>query len=55
MLLVRHLGRVAWDLGGYARVNGRWWLLPAVALLALVVALASATQAAVPYAVYTVF
>lgn len=55
MLRLRHAMRLAVDAGSYARMNRSWWILPALLVLAIVVALSTATQAAVPYAVYTLF
>ena len=55
MLLVRHAVRLAADFLLYARLNKAWWLLPAAALLLVAIALGTATQAVVPYAVYTFF
>jgi hypothetical protein len=36
-------------------MNRMWWVVPAVLVLGIVTALGSATQVAVPYAVYTLF
>lgn len=55
MLRLRHAGRLVGDLGAYARWNRAWWLLPAVLVLAAVVAAGTAAQSAVPVAVYTLF
>ncbi|MEI7885875.1 MAG: DUF5989 family protein [Actinomycetes bacterium] len=55
MLFLRHAARLAADFMVYARVNKAWWLLPVVVLLIVAVALGTATQAVVPYAVYTFF
>lgn len=55
MLRLRHASRLVADLGVYARMNRAWWIVPTVLLLLLAVALSTASQAAVPYAVYTFF
>ncbi len=54
-LLLRHMLRLAAELVAYGRLNRAWWILPTVALLIAVVLIGTATQAAVPYAVYTLF
>ncbi len=54
-LRLRHGGRLARHLTGYAWRGRFWWLLPLVLVLAVVAALAGATHAAVPVAVYTLF
>jgi len=51
----RHLAHLVGDLAWTARVNRMWWLLPVVAIALLGLLAAGATQAAVPYAVYTLF
>jgi hypothetical protein len=51
----RHLGWLASDLAWTARVNRTWWLLPVVVVALLALAAGGATQAALPYAVYTLF
>ena len=55
MLRLRHAKRLAVDLGSYARYNHAWWILPVAVVVALVILATSATQTAVPYAVYTLF
>lgn len=55
MLLLRHSLRLMIDVFVYARLNRAWWILPVVGLLLAAVAVASASQTAVPYAVYTLF
>ncbi|MEX0767725.1 MAG: hypothetical protein WD029_04560 [Microthrixaceae bacterium] len=55
MLFFRHAARLAADFVVYARINKAWWLIPVAALLMVAIALGTATQAVVPYAVYTFF
>jgi len=55
VLFFRHAARLAADFMLYARINKAWWLLPVAALLVVAIALGTATQAVVPYAVYTFF
>lgn len=53
--MLRHSLRIAADVLSYARLNRAWWIVPVLAVLVLVVALGSASQAVVPVAVYTLF
>jgi hypothetical protein len=46
---------LARGIGAYAIVNRSWWLVPFMVMLALVALAVVTTQAAVPYAVYTLF
>lgn len=55
MLRLRHLGRLVRDVTGYAVTNRVWWLLPLMALLALITVFIVIGQAAAPYTLYTVF
>jgi hypothetical protein len=55
MLRAKHLLRLGREIGSYAIVNRSWWMVPFMALLALVALAVVTTQAAVPYAVYTLF
>jgi len=55
VLFIRHAARLAKDFIIFARLNKAWWLLPVAALLIVAIALGTATQAVVPYAVYTFF
>ena len=52
-LRVKHLGRLAGDVGRYAVVNRSWWLVPLVVVLAVVGLVVTTTQVVVPAAVYT--
>jgi hypothetical protein len=54
-LRVRHSARILGDLFSYARQNRAWWIIPLALILFGIVALGTASQAAVPYAVYTLF
>lgn len=53
MLRIRHAARLAADLGSYAHMNRAWWLVAVFVVLALVMVAGTATQSAVPFAVYT--
>jgi len=55
VLRLRHALRLAADVTSYARLNRAWWIIPVVGILAVLFAVGTATQAAVPYAVYTLF
>lgn len=55
MLRLRHLGRLVRDIVGFAVVNRAWWILPLMALLAVVTVFIVVGQAAAPYTLYTVF
>ena len=55
MLRLRHAGRLMRDLGAYAAANRAWWMVALILVVAIAAFLSSATQAAVPYAVYTLF
>lgn len=55
MLRARHLVRLVRDIGGFAVVNRAWWILPVMALLALITIFIVVGQAAAPYTLYTVF
>jgi hypothetical protein len=55
MLRLRYAARLARDVVGYSVHNRVWWLLPMMALLALLVGLIVVGQGAAPYTVYTLF
>jgi hypothetical protein len=55
VLRLRHAKRIAADLGSYARMNRAWWLVAVVGGLAIAMAAGTASQTAVPFAVYTLF
>ena len=52
---VRHTLRLGRDLVAFAVLNGTWWILPLIVLVALLALGVAATQHALPYAVYTLF
>jgi hypothetical protein len=52
---LRHAVRLAREVGFYAIDNKAWWLLPVAISVAAGVLIVTATHAAVPYAVYTLF
>lgn len=55
LLRARHFSYLLFDLAWLTKVNRTWWLLP-IALLALAgMAIATTTQAFIPYTVYTLF
>jgi hypothetical protein len=55
MLRTRHLLRLVRDVCGFAVVNRAWWILPLMALLAIITVFIVVGQAAAPYTLYTVF
>lgn len=55
MLRTRHLFRLVRDVCGFAVVNRAWWILPLMALLAIITVFIVVGQAAAPYTLYTVF
>jgi hypothetical protein len=55
MLRARHFLRLVRDFSGFAVVNRVWWILPLMALLALITVFIIVGQAAAPYTLYTVF
>lgn len=55
MMRARHLLRLVRDVSGYAVVNRAWWILPLMALLAVITVFIVVGQAAAPYTLYTVF
>ena len=55
MLRLKHTWRLGTEFVAYAIVNRVWWILPLVAVLALVGLAVSVTQAAAPYTLYTLF
>ena len=55
MLRLRHSFRLAGEFVAYAVVNRVWWIIPLVAVLALVALAVTITQAAAPYTLYTLF
>ncbi len=52
---LRHAVRLGRELVAFTVLNGTWWLLPLVVLVALLALGVAATQHALPYAVYTLF
>lgn len=55
MLRARHFLRLVRDVGGFAVINRAWWILPLMALLAVITVFIIVGQAAAPYTLYTVF
>ena len=55
MLRLWHLARLIRDFVGFAVTNRAWWLLPLMAVLALMTVFIAIGQAAAPYTLYTVF
>ncbi len=55
MLRLRHAGRLAGEFVAYAVVNRVWWIVPLVAVLAVIGLAVTVTQAAAPYTLYTLF
>lgn len=55
MLRLRHAARLGGEFVAYAVVNRVWWILPLVAVLAIVALAVTVTQAAAPYTLYTLF
>ena len=55
MLRVKHLWRLAREIVVYSGTNRAWWMLPLMVLLGVIALAVVTTQAAVPYAVYTLF
>jgi hypothetical protein len=55
LLRSSHLLRLVRDVIGFAVVNRTWWLLPLMAVLAVVTIFIVVSQAAAPYTLYTVF
>jgi heme/copper-type cytochrome/quinol oxidase subunit 1 len=55
VIFLRHAGRLARDVVGYAVHNRAWWLLPVMGLLVVVIGLIVVGQAAAPYTLYTLF
>ena len=55
MLRARHGVKLLREIWHYSATNRAWWLLPAVAALLAVAAIATASQAVVPYTIYTLF
>lgn len=47
--------RLSGEFVAYTLVNGTWWLLPLVLVLALATLLIAAGQVAAPFTLYTVF
>ena len=52
MILVRHLGRLLWDAVAYSIATRRLSLLLLIVLGFVLVAIASASQAAAPFVLY---
>lgn len=55
VLRVRHLFRLLGDVSAYTVASRSWWVLPVVVALVGLLAAATATGAAVPYTMYTLF
>lgn len=55
LLRARHGVRLARDVDRYARSSGMWWLVPVMTIVTLAALAVSATSAALPAAVYTLF
>ena len=55
MLRLRHAARLASEFAAYAVVNRVWWIIPLVAMLAVIALAVTVTQAAAPYTLYTLF
>ncbi|MEL7208543.1 MAG: DUF5989 family protein [Actinomycetota bacterium] len=55
MLRLKHSWRLASEFVAYAVINRVWWILPLIAVLALVGLAVTVTQAAAPYSLYTLF
>ncbi|MDG2026837.1 MAG: DUF5989 family protein [Acidimicrobiales bacterium] len=55
MLRARHFVRLVRDFAGFAVINRAWWILPLMAVLALITIFIVISQAAAPYTLYTVF
>lgn len=55
VLRLKHAWRLGSEFVAYAIVNRVWWILPLVAVLALVGVAVTVTQAAAPYTLYTLF
>jgi len=55
MLRTRHLLRLVRDFSGFAVINRVWWILPLMAVLAVITIFIIVGQAAAPYTLYTVF
>jgi hypothetical protein len=55
VLRARHLFHLFGDLVAYTVSTRAWWVLPVVAGMLVLMALAAASGAAVPYAMYTLF
>ena len=55
ILRLRHAFLLSCDLGGYALTNGAYWVFPMMVLLAVAAAVIVATEAAVPFTIYTFF
>lgn len=52
---MKHLLRLARDVGRFGVVNRVWWFIPMMVLLGLIALMVTTTQAVVPVAVYTLF
>lgn len=55
VMRLRHGGRLLREVGSFTVLNRVWWFLPLVILVLLLTIAATATQHALPYAVYTLF
>jgi hypothetical protein len=55
VLRLRHAVRLVSDVVLYSSSHRAWWLLLVAPIIALAVLAVTTTQAAVPYAVYTLF
>jgi hypothetical protein len=55
VLRAKHAVRLVGEILAYARTNHAWWIVPLMAILAVVAVAVATTHAAVPVAVYTLF
>jgi hypothetical protein len=55
MLRLKHAVRLWRDMSGYALTNGAYWVFPLMILLAVATTVIVATEAAVPFTIYTFF
>lgn len=55
MLRLRHTYRLTRDAVGFAVADRSWWLLPMVIAIMILAFAVTAANAALPYAVYTLF
>ncbi len=55
VMRLKHLGRLVGDVARYSVSSGAWWLVPFMVMLGVLAVVVVTSQAAVPYAVYTLF